>query len=90
MSGDGNKRAVALANQNTWLSTDSGATWVENTASPGTTKEWWSGITMSADGTKLQNCLKRMHMNTIPGIQEVNIFQGENVIQFANPKGVYT
>jgi len=27
-----------------------------------------------------------MQVNTIPGIQEVNIFQGENVIQFANPK----
>lgn len=41
---------------------------------------------VSADDTKLQNCLKRMQVNTIPGIQEVNIFQGENVIQFANPK----
>ena len=41
----------------------------------------------SGDDTRLQNCLRRMQVNTIPGIEEVNIFQGENVIHFANPKG---
>lgn len=40
----------------------------------------------SGDDTRLQNCLRRMQVNTIPGIEEVNIFQGENVIHFANPK----
>ncbi|CAL52238.2 Nascent polypeptide-associated complex NAC domain [Ostreococcus tauri] len=42
--------------------------------------------TVSASDSKLQNCLKRMQVNAVNGIQEVNIFQGDNVIQFANPK----
>ena len=42
----------------------------------------------SGDDTRLQNCLRRMQVNSIPGIEEVNIFQGENVIHFANPKGM--
>jgi nascent polypeptide-associated complex subunit beta len=41
---------------------------------------------VAGDDAKLQNCLKRMQVNVVPGIQEVNIFQGENVIHFSNPK----
>lgn len=38
------------------------------------------------DDKKLQATLKRVGVNSIPGIEEVNIFQGDSVINFANPK----
>jgi hypothetical protein len=31
--------------------------------------------------------LKRIGVNTIPGIEEVNIFKDDVIIQFQNPKG---
>jgi nascent polypeptide-associated complex subunit beta len=43
--------------------------------------------TTSTDDKRLQNTLKRLGVNTIPGIEEVNIFQGDDVINFTNPKG---
>ena len=43
--------------------------------------------TTSTDDKRLQNTLKRLGVNTIPGIEEVNIFQDETVIHFTNPKG---
>jgi len=42
--------------------------------------------TTSTDDKRLQNTLKRLGVNTIPGIEEVNIFQGAEVINFSNPK----
>ncbi|CAG9465368.1 unnamed protein product [Pedinophyceae sp. YPF-701] len=42
--------------------------------------------TAGADDKRLQSTLKRMGVNVIPGIEEVNIFQSESVIQFKNPK----
>merc|ERR1712159_146860 len=52
-SSDGTKLAAVVSdtNGNIWTSTDSGATWTENT-STGSAKDWWS-ITSSSDGTKL-------------------------------------
>lgn len=44
--------------------------------------------TTSTDDKRLQNTLKRLGVNTIPGIEEVNIFMDETVIHFTNPKGV--
>lgn len=44
--------------------------------------------TTTTDDKRLQNTLKRLGVNTIPGIEEVNIFQDETVIHFTNPKGV--
>jgi nascent polypeptide-associated complex subunit beta len=41
----------------------------------------------STDDKRLQNTLKRLGVNTIPGIEEVNIFQDDSVIHFTNPKG---
>jgi nascent polypeptide-associated complex subunit beta len=38
------------------------------------------------DDKKLQSTLKRLGVNQIPGIEEVNIFQGEEVIHFTNPR----
>ncbi len=43
--------------------------------------------TTSTDDKRLQNTLKRLGVNTIPGIEEVNIFKDDNVIHFVNPKG---
>jgi len=42
---------------------------------------------VSNDDKRLQSVLKKMGMNTIPGIQEVNIFHSDSVTQFVNPKG---
>merc|ERR1711997_383685 len=42
--------------------------------------------TTSTDDKRLQNTLKRLGVNTIPGIEEVNIFKDETVIHFTNPK----
>ena len=43
--------------------------------------------TSSTDDKRLQNTLKRLSVNTIPGIEEVNIFKDDTVIHFTNPKG---
>lgn len=43
--------------------------------------------TTTTDDKRLQNTLKRLGVNTIPGIEEVNIFKDETVIHFSNPKG---
>eukprot|EP01114_Cavostelium_apophysatum_P004509 TRINITY_DN14786_c0_g1_i1.p2 TRINITY_DN14786_c0_g1~~TRINITY_DN14786_c0_g1_i1.p2 ORF type:complete len:151 (-),score=38.77 TRINITY_DN14786_c0_g1_i1:57-509(-) len=41
----------------------------------------------SADDKKLQSTLKRLGVNNIPGMEEVNLFKDDgNVIHFANPK----
>lgn len=45
--------------------------------------------TTSTDDKRLQNTLKRLGVNTIPGIEEVNIFMDDTVIHFANPKGMF-
>ncbi len=42
--------------------------------------------TAGTDDKRLQNTLRRLGVNTIPGIEEVNIFQDDNVIHFTNPK----
>lgn len=42
--------------------------------------------TVTTDDKRLQNTLKRLNVNTIPGIEEVNIFTGDTVIHFSNPK----
>ncbi|DBB16148.1 TPA: hypothetical protein ACH3X3_015149 [Trebouxia sp. C0006] len=42
--------------------------------------------TTSTDDKRLQNTLKRLGVNTIPGIEEVNIFMDDTVIHFTNPK----
>ena len=43
--------------------------------------------TTTTDDKRLQSTLKRVGVNTIPGIEEVNIFKDDVVIQFQNPKG---
>ena len=42
--------------------------------------------TAGTDDKRLQNTLRRLGVNTIPGIEEVNIFQDDNGIHFTNPK----
>ncbi|CAD6212926.1 unnamed protein product [Miscanthus lutarioriparius] len=42
--------------------------------------------TTTTDDKRLQSTLKRIGVNTIPGIEEVNIFKDDVVIQFVNPK----
>ncbi|KAH9548924.1 hypothetical protein CY35_11G112800 [Sphagnum magellanicum] len=42
--------------------------------------------TTTTDDKRLQSTLKRLGVNTIPGIEEVNIFLDETVIHFVNPK----
>jgi NACalpha-BTF3-like transcription factor len=44
--------------------------------------------TTTTDDKRLQNTLKRLGVNQIPGIEEVNIFKDETVIHFVNPKGM--
>ncbi|KAE8787684.1 transcription factor BTF34 [Hordeum vulgare] len=39
------------------------------------------------DDKRLQSMLKRVGVNTIPAIEEVNLFKDDLVIQFLNPKG---
>lgn len=42
----------------------------------------------STDDKRLQGTLKRLGVNNIPGIEEVNLFQTDgNVIHFNQPKG---
>lgn len=43
--------------------------------------------TTTTDDKRLQSTLKRIGVNTIPSIEEVNIFKDDIVIQFLNPKG---
>nr|POE58166.1 basic transcription factor 3 [Quercus suber] len=40
----------------------------------------------TTDDKRLQSTLKRIGVNTIPAIEEVNIFKDDAVIQFLNPK----
>ncbi|XP_076913964.1 basic transcription factor 3-like [Bidens hawaiensis] len=40
----------------------------------------------TTDDKRLQSTLKRIGVNAIPSIEEVNIFKDETVIQFLNPK----
>ncbi|KAK1297765.1 hypothetical protein QJS10_CPB15g00093 [Acorus calamus] len=42
--------------------------------------------TTTTDDKRLQSTLKRIGVNAIPAIEEVNIFKDELVIQFLNPK----
>lgn len=42
--------------------------------------------TTSTDDKRLQNTLKRLGVNTIPGIEEVNIFKDDSIIHFTSPK----
>ena len=45
--------------------------------------------TTSTDDKRLQSTLKRLGVNTIPGIEEVNLFQEEGtVVHFTSPKGI--
>ena len=43
--------------------------------------------TTTTDDKRLQSTLKRIGVNAIPAIEEVNIFKEDVVIQFINPKG---
>ena len=43
--------------------------------------------TATTDDKRLQSTLKRIGVNSIPSIEEVNIFKDDVVIQFSNPKG---
>ena len=52
-SADGTKMAATVKNGYMWTSTDSGATWTENTTSPGGGTKVWYDVESSADGTKL-------------------------------------
>uniref|UniRef100_A0A1D1Y8W5 Nascent polypeptide-associated complex subunit beta n=2 Tax=Anthurium amnicola TaxID=1678845 RepID=A0A1D1Y8W5_9ARAE len=42
--------------------------------------------TTTTDDKRLQSTLKRIGVNVIPSIEEVNIFKDDIVIQFLNPK----
>ncbi|EOY08934.1 PREDICTED: nascent polypeptide-associated complex subunit beta [Theobroma cacao] len=42
--------------------------------------------TTTTDDKRLQSTLKRIGVNAIPAIEEVNIFKDDVVIQFINPK----
>ncbi|KAL6498059.1 hypothetical protein OROGR_028456 [Orobanche gracilis] len=42
--------------------------------------------TNTTDDKRLQSTLKRIGVNAIPAIEEVNIFKDDSVIQFINPK----
>lgn len=50
-SSDGAKLAATITLGNTWMPSDSGATWNEITVGDGSNH--WNGITSSSDGTKL-------------------------------------
>jgi hypothetical protein len=43
--------------------------------------------TTTIDDKRLQITLKRIAVNVIPGIEEVNIFMEDTVVQFNRPKG---
>lgn len=42
--------------------------------------------TTTSEDKRLQNTLKRIGVSQIPGIEEVNLFKGDDVIHFTNPK----
>ncbi|GBG76611.1 hypothetical protein CBR_g22490 [Chara braunii] len=42
--------------------------------------------TTTTDDKRLQGTLKRLGLNTVPGIEEVNIFKNDSVVHFVNPK----
>ncbi|XP_076905824.1 nascent polypeptide-associated complex subunit beta-like [Bidens hawaiensis] len=42
--------------------------------------------TATTDDKRLQSTLKRIGVNSIPSIEEVNIFKDDSVIHFLNPK----
>jgi nascent polypeptide-associated complex subunit beta len=42
--------------------------------------------TTTTDDKRLQSTLKRLGVNTIPGIEEVNIIKEDSIINFLNPK----
>ncbi|KMT20746.1 hypothetical protein BVRB_1g007180 [Beta vulgaris subsp. vulgaris] len=42
--------------------------------------------TTTTDDKRLQSTLKRIGVNAIPAIEEVNIFKDDQVIQFSSPK----
>ncbi|KAL5230667.1 hypothetical protein ABZP36_029443 [Zizania latifolia] len=42
--------------------------------------------TTTTDDKRLQSTLKRVGVNAIPGIEEVNIYKDDVIIQFLNPK----
>lgn len=44
--------------------------------------------TATTDDKRLQSTLKRIGVNSIPSIEEVNIFKDDSVIHFLNPKGI--
>lgn len=44
--------------------------------------------TTTTDDKRLQSTLKRIGVNAIPAIEEVNIFKDDVVIQFISPKGI--
>jgi nascent polypeptide-associated complex subunit beta len=46
--------------------------------------------TNTNDDKRLQTTLKRMGVNVIPGIEEVNIFIEDTVVQFKSPKGNFS
>jgi nascent polypeptide-associated complex subunit beta len=47
--------------------------------------------TTTTDDKKLNSTLKRLGVNPIPGIEEVNIFKEDGtVIHFNNPKGSFS
>ena len=47
--------------------------------------------TTTTDDKRLQNTLKRLGVNNIPAIEEVNLFKDNGtVIHFTNPKGALT
>ncbi len=47
--------------------------------------------TTTTDDKRLQSTLKRLGVNNIPGIEEVNLFKEDGgVIHFNNPKGILT
>lgn len=44
--------------------------------------------TTSTDDKRLQSTLKRLGVNSIPGIEEVNLFNPDGTVtHFSNPKG---
>jgi nascent polypeptide-associated complex subunit beta len=46
--------------------------------------------TTTADDKRLQSTLKRLGVNNIPGIEEVNLFKDDgSVVHFTNPKGTF-
>lgn len=45
----------------------------------------------TTDDKRLQSTLKRLGVNTIPGIEEVNLFlEDNNVLHYSNPKGTHS